>query len=109
MEKKEMLLQAVEKNAQELFAMACDIFDHPEIGGEEVYASGLLESYRRREALLWRKVLAVWRLPSGQLGSKAPAVRPSVSFWNMMPSGAVQTMPAVITCRALPASVQPLH
>ena len=55
MEKKEMLLQAVEKNAQELFAMACDIFDHPEIGGEEVYASGLLESYLEKSGFAVEK------------------------------------------------------
>lgn len=45
MEKKEMLLQAAEAYADELFAIACQIFDHPEIGGEEVYASNLLAGY----------------------------------------------------------------
>ncbi len=39
---KENLMQAAEKYAGDMFALACDIFDHPEIGGEEYYASALL-------------------------------------------------------------------
>ena len=42
---KEKILQAVEANSAELFAMACDIFDHPECGREEVYASNLLTNF----------------------------------------------------------------
>ena len=42
---KEAILQAVEVNGAELFAIACDIFDHPECGREEVYASERLTSY----------------------------------------------------------------
>jgi len=42
---KEAILQAVEANGAELFALACDIFDHPECGREEFYASELLTNY----------------------------------------------------------------
>ena len=45
MEQKERLLQEAQKHAQTLFPMACDIFDHPEIGREEVYASSLLTAF----------------------------------------------------------------
>lgn len=43
--KKDALLNAAEKNARELFAIGCDIFDHPECGLEEYYASDLLVTY----------------------------------------------------------------
>ena len=33
---KETLLRSVEARADELFALACDIFDHPEYGRTEV-------------------------------------------------------------------------
>ena len=39
---KEKLLQGVDAVADEMFAVACDIFDHPEHGRTEVYASDLL-------------------------------------------------------------------
>ena len=42
MDIKENLLNVVAANADRLFAIACDIFDHPEIGREEYYASDLL-------------------------------------------------------------------
>ena len=42
---KEVLLRTVEELADELFAIGCDIFDHPECGREEVYASDLLTKY----------------------------------------------------------------
>ena len=42
---KQTILRAVESNAEELFSVACDIFDHPECGREEYYASDLLVKY----------------------------------------------------------------
>ena len=39
---KEVLLRTVEAVADEMFAIGCDIFDHPEHGRTEVYASDLL-------------------------------------------------------------------
>ena len=39
---KEVLLRTVEAVADEMFAIGCDIFDHPEYGRTEVYASDLL-------------------------------------------------------------------
>ena len=39
---KEVLLRTVESVADEMFAIGCDIFDHPEYGRTEVYASDLL-------------------------------------------------------------------
>jgi len=41
-EKKGKVLQAVDAHADKLFAIASDIFDHPEIGREEYYACDLL-------------------------------------------------------------------
>ena len=41
----DLLLQTAQERAQELFAMACDLFDHPEPGREEVYASDRLVAY----------------------------------------------------------------
>jgi len=42
---KEALLEAIEQNADELFAVACDIYDHPEQGQEEYFACNLLTQY----------------------------------------------------------------
>ncbi|MBR5537915.1 MAG: amidohydrolase [Clostridia bacterium] len=42
---KDKILQTVETNGTELFAMACDIFDHPECGREEVYACRRITDY----------------------------------------------------------------
>ena len=39
------LCAAAEKWADELFPVACDIFDHPETGRHEFYACNLLETY----------------------------------------------------------------
>ena len=46
---KKNLLQAVEANADRLFALACDIFDHPEPGREEYYASDRLTKFLQGE------------------------------------------------------------
>lgn len=45
----DQLLQAVEANADRLFALACEISDHPELGREEVFASGLLTAFLEQE------------------------------------------------------------
>lgn len=42
---KKILLQAAEQYEDSLFSIACDIFDHPECGGEEIYASKLLVAF----------------------------------------------------------------
>lgn len=42
---KETILRTVETNQAELFAMACEMFDRPECGREEVHASGLLTGF----------------------------------------------------------------
>ena len=39
---KERVFEAVDRLSDQLVALSDDIFDHPESGGEEVYASGLL-------------------------------------------------------------------
>ena len=46
---KKALLQAVDANADRLFAIACDIFDHPECGREEYYACDLLTRFLEGE------------------------------------------------------------
>ena len=51
MDTKELLLQAVETNADRLFAIACDIFDHPECGREEYYACDLLTRFLEGEGV----------------------------------------------------------
>ena len=40
---KESLYSFIESLKPELCALSDDIFDHPEVGLEEVYASGLIE------------------------------------------------------------------
>ena len=52
MDTKELLLQAVEANADRLFAIACDIFDHPECGREEYYACDLLTRFLEGEGFM---------------------------------------------------------
>ena len=42
---KKILLQAAKQYESSLFSIACDIFDHPECGGEEIYASNLLIAF----------------------------------------------------------------
>ena len=42
---KEQLLHCVEMAVNRTFALGCDIFDHPECGGEERYASTLLTRF----------------------------------------------------------------
>ena len=42
---KKILLQTAERYEDRLFSIACDIFDHPESGGKEFYASKLLTDY----------------------------------------------------------------
>lgn len=46
------LCGAAEKRADELFAIACDIFDHPEIGRQEFYACELLENYLKKNGFV---------------------------------------------------------
>lgn len=42
---KERVFEAVDRLSGQLVALSDDIFDHPESGGEEVYASGLLTGF----------------------------------------------------------------
>lgn len=55
---KKSLLQAAEKHADALFHVACDIFDHPEFGGNEVYASSLLTKFLEEKGFAVEKGLA---------------------------------------------------
>ena len=70
---KETLLRSVDARADELFAIACDIFDHPEYGRTEVYASDLLTKYLEEQGFTVERGLAdlptsfraVWERGSG--------------------------------------------
>jgi len=55
---KEILLRSVDTCADELFAIACDIFDHPEPGREEFYASDLLVKYLEEKGFAVERGLA---------------------------------------------------
>ena len=55
---KEKLLQSVDACTDELFAVACDIFDHPEYGRTEVYASDLLTKYLENKGFAVERGLA---------------------------------------------------
>ena len=55
---KEKLMQSVDARTDELFAIACDIFDHPEYGRTEVYASGLLTRYLEEKGFTVERGLA---------------------------------------------------
>ena len=49
---REALLQVVESNADKLFKIACDIYDHPEIGREEFYACERLTKFLEGEGFV---------------------------------------------------------
>ena len=55
---KEALLQFVEKNADSFFAMAQDIFDHPELGRAEYYASNQLTTFLENEGFVVERGIA---------------------------------------------------
>ena len=55
---KEKLLHSVDAYTDELFAIACDIFDHPEYGRTEVYASDLLTKYLEEKGFTVERGLA---------------------------------------------------
>ena len=67
------LLERVEVNSGELFQLACDIFDHPELGREEFYARHRLTSFLERKGFsvergvggLETAFRAVWEQGSG--------------------------------------------
>ena len=48
-EEQTKLIQSAEARAEELFAVACDIYDHPEIGLQEVHASAVLTEYLEKQ------------------------------------------------------------
>jgi len=49
---KKALLQAAGRHEEGAFSLACDIFEHPEIGGEEVYASTLLTGFLEEKGFM---------------------------------------------------------
>ena len=55
---KEALLQYVESVADAVFALGCDLFDHPEYGRTEVYASDLLTRYLEEKGFTVERGLA---------------------------------------------------
>ena len=55
---KDTLQKIVETNAKELFSIACDIFDHPESGREEFYASHLLADYLEAKGFVVERGIA---------------------------------------------------
>ena len=73
MDTKKHLLQVVEANADRLFTLACDIFDHPELGREEYYASDRLTKFLESEGFAVERGVggletafrAVWEQGSG--------------------------------------------
>lgn len=46
---KKNITESVENYKEELFSIACDIFDHPEKGLEEIYASNLLTDFLNKK------------------------------------------------------------
>ena len=72
-EAKNVLLQYVESVADEVFALGCDLFDHPEYGRTEVYASDRLTKYLEEKGFTVERGLAdlptsfraVWERGSG--------------------------------------------
>ena len=72
-EKQSALLKSAEMRADELFAVACDIYDRPELGREEVFASGKLTEYLERQGFAVERGVggietsyrAVWERGSG--------------------------------------------
>lgn len=52
---KEGLFCLVDEQKENLFSLSCQIFDHPECGGEEYFASDLLEKELEKEGFLVEK------------------------------------------------------
>lgn len=74
---KNALLQAVEANADRMFAIACDIFDHPECGREEYYACDLLTRFLEEEGFTVERGvggLATAFRAAWEQGSGGPAI-----------------------------------
>ena len=73
---KNNIIESVEKNKEELFSIACKIFDHPETGLEEIYASSLLTDFLKEKGFdveigtggLKTAFKAVWENGSGGPG-----------------------------------------
>lgn len=55
---KQQLFQEIDRNAKVLWDMADQIFDHPEMGGEERFASGLLTEYLEKHGFEVERGLA---------------------------------------------------
>ena len=72
-EKQNKLLECVDARADELFAIGCDIFDHPEIGRQEFHAVETLTGYLEKQGFsiehgvggLETAFRAVWERGSG--------------------------------------------
>lgn len=70
---KNKIIESVEINKEKLFSIACDIFDHPEIGLEEDYAVSLLTAFLKEKGFsvevgicgLKTAFKAVWENGSG--------------------------------------------
>ena len=82
---KETLLRSVDACADELFALACDIFDHPEYGRTEVYASDLLTKYLEEKGFAVERGLADLPTSFRATWERAAADPPSASCWSMTP------------------------
>ncbi len=57
-EEKKRFIASVESRADELFAIGCDIFDHPEYKREEYHAAELLTAYLEKQGFAVEKGLA---------------------------------------------------
>ena len=71
--KKQAVLQAVDARSEELFALGCDIFDHPELGRQEYYACDRLIAFLEQEGFSVQRGVggletafrAIWEQGSG--------------------------------------------
>ncbi len=88
----------VDAQAADLCRMSDAIFDHPEIGPNEVFASGLLTDYLQAHGFRWKRVWAACLQLSGPSGRTGKEDRIWAFCANMMPCP-VWAMAAAIRCR----------
>ena len=97
MSDKKFLFEAIDAQRAELCSMADQIFDNPEYEGEEVFASGLLTDYLKKNG--FEVEMAVLR-PRSALSTVMARVDRFLVFFASTTRSATWDTAAAIICRA---------
>ncbi|MGI6661712.1 MAG: hypothetical protein ACOX34_08615 [Bacillota bacterium] len=82
---KRLLWDSIQQQSPELFKLACDIFDRPENGYQEFFASGLLSDYLERSGFSVERGHAGLPRHFALNGRTAQGARLLASWVNMTP------------------------